>query len=119
MPAADLVLTGSRVRTLDPARPEATAVAVKDGLIVAVGGEPDVQDWRGAGTETVDLAGATLTPGLVDSHSHPVWGLEMSTGLDLSAVRDLDAVSGQVAEPGGGHLGAAGVVDTDEQHRGL
>ncbi|MGW0311932.1 amidohydrolase [Streptomyces flavidovirens] len=97
MPAADLVLTGSRVRTLDPARPEATAVAVKDGLIVAVGGEPDVQDWRGAGTETVDLAGATLTPGLVDSHSHPVWGLEMSTGLDLSAVRDLDALRAALA----------------------
>ncbi|MFE9395066.1 amidohydrolase [Streptomyces flavidovirens] len=97
MPAADLVLTGSRVRTLDPARPEATAVAVKDGLIVAVGGEPDVQDWRGPGTETVDLAGATLTPGLVDSHSHPVWGLEMSTGLDLSAVRDLDALRAALA----------------------
>ncbi|MEV8305846.1 amidohydrolase [Streptomyces flavidovirens] len=97
MPAADLVLTGSRVRTLDPARPEATAVAVKDGLIVAVGGEPDVQDWRGPGTETVDLAGATLTPGLVDSHSHPLWGLEMSTGLDLSAVRDLDALRAALA----------------------
>ncbi|WP_028811315.1 amidohydrolase [Streptomyces flavidovirens] len=97
MPAADLVLTGSRVRTLDPARPEATAVAVKDGLIVAVGGEPEVQDWRGPGTETVDLTGATLTPGLVDSHSHPVWGLEMSTGLDLSAVRDLDALRAALA----------------------
>ncbi|WP_093801151.1 amidohydrolase [Streptomyces sp. Wb2n-11] len=97
MPAADLVLTDARVRTLDPDRPEATAVAVKDGLIVAVGGEPDVQDWRGPGTETVGLAGATLTPGLVDSHSHPVWGLEMSTGLDLSAVRDLDALRAALA----------------------
>ncbi len=97
MPAADLVLTDARVRTLDPARPEATAVAVKDGLIVAVGGEPDVQDWCGPGTETVGLAGATLTPGLVDSHSHPVWGLEMSTGLDLSAVRDLDALRAALA----------------------
>lgn len=92
MPAADLILTGAHVRTLDPSRPEATAVAVRDGLIAAVGEESDVRDWRGPGTETVDLAGATLTPGLVDSHSHPVWGLEMSTGLDLSAVRDLDAL---------------------------
>ncbi len=32
---------------------------------------------------------------------------------------DLDAVAGEVGQPGGGHLGAAGVVDADEQHGGL
>ncbi|WP_407553467.1 amidohydrolase [Streptomyces sp. Pv4-95] len=90
--AADTVLTGARVRTLDPERPWAEAVAVKDGRIVAVGDERDVRDWRGAATEIVDLAGATLTPGLVDGHSHPVWGVEMATGLDLSGCRDLDAL---------------------------
>ncbi|MGR8010855.1 amidohydrolase [Streptomyces hypolithicus] len=97
MPAADLVVTASRVRTLDPARPEATAVAVTDGLITAVGDAADVRDWRGPGTETVDLAGATLTPGLVDSHSHPVWGLDLATGLNLSAVRDLDELRAALA----------------------
>ncbi|MBT2482877.1 amidohydrolase [Streptomyces sp. ISL-94] len=90
MPAPDTVLTGARVRTLDPARPEARAVAVRDGEIVAVGDEADVRDWRGSGTELVDLHGATLTPGLTDAHSHPVWGIEMAEGTDLSAVRDLD-----------------------------
>ncbi|MFG2980241.1 amidohydrolase [Streptomyces sp. NPDC048258] len=90
MPAADTVLTGARVRTLDPGRPEARAVAVSDGRIVAVGEESDVRDWRGPGTEVIDLGGATLTPGLTDAHSHPVWGIEMAEGTDLSAVRDLD-----------------------------
>ncbi|MFE3555974.1 amidohydrolase [Streptomyces sp. NPDC059193] len=92
MPAADTVLTGARVRTLDPARPEAEAraVAVRGGLIAAVGDEADVRDWRGPGTEVIDLGGATLTPGLTDAHSHPVWGIEMATGTDLSAVRDID-----------------------------
>ncbi|WP_330296120.1 amidohydrolase [Streptomyces sp. NBC_00503] len=90
MPAADTVLTGARVRTLDPARPEARAVAVRGGEIVAVGDEADVRDWRGPGTEVVDLGGATLTPGLTDAHSHPVWGIEMAVGTDLSAVGDLD-----------------------------
>jgi predicted amidohydrolase YtcJ len=89
MPTADLVITGARVRTLDPDRPYATSVAVRDGLITAVGDEDDVRPWRGAGTETVHLGGACLVPGLVDGHSHPVWGLEMTTGLDLSAVVDL------------------------------
>ncbi|MFJ8015192.1 amidohydrolase [Streptomyces sp. NPDC096339] len=90
MPAADTVLTGARVRTLDPARPEAGAVAVLGGEIVAVGEDSDVRDWRGPATEVIDLGGATLTPGLTDAHSHPVWGIEMATGTDLSAVRDLD-----------------------------
>ncbi|MFD9411008.1 amidohydrolase [Streptomyces sp. NPDC059989] len=90
MPAPDTVLTGARVRTLDPGRPEARAVAVRDGEIVAVGDEADVRDWRGPGTEVIELHGATLTPGLTDAHSHPVWGIEMAEGTDLSAVRDLD-----------------------------
>ncbi|MFJ9340841.1 amidohydrolase [Streptomyces sp. NPDC101733] len=92
MPAADTVLTGARVRTLDPDRPEAGAVALLGGEIVAVGAESDVRDWSGPATEVVDLGGATLTPGLTDAHSHPVWGVEMAAGADLSAVRDLDGL---------------------------
>ncbi|MFD7257094.1 amidohydrolase [Streptomyces sp. NPDC059874] len=91
MPAADTVLTGARVRTLDPGRPQARAVAVLGGEIVAVGEDSDVRrDCLGPDTELIDLGGATLTPGLTDAHSHPVWGIEMATGTDLSAVRDLD-----------------------------
>jgi predicted amidohydrolase YtcJ len=92
MTTAELILTGAKVRTLDPERPRATAVAVRGGLIAAVGDEGDVRDWRGPGTEVVSLAGAHLVPGLVDAHSHPVWGLEMATGADLSGVRDLDGL---------------------------
>jgi predicted amidohydrolase YtcJ len=97
MPTADLVITGARVRTLDPERPHASAVAVRDGLIAAVGDEGDVRRWRGPGTEVVDLAGASLVPGLVDCHSHPLLGLEMTSGLDLSAVRDLDGLRAALA----------------------
>ncbi|BBC30266.1 Amidohydrolase [Streptomyces graminofaciens] len=92
MPTADLVITGAHVRTLDPERPYASAVAVRGGLIAAVGEAADARDWRGPGTEVVDLGGGHLVPGLVDSHSHPVWGLDMATGLDLAAVRDLDGL---------------------------
>ncbi|MFJ3666789.1 amidohydrolase [Streptomyces sp. NPDC090106] len=92
MPTAELVVTGARIRTLDPHRPYASAVAVRDGLIAAVGEEHDVRDWRGADTEVVDLGGAHLVPGLTDGHSHPVWGLEMATGIDLSGVTDLDGL---------------------------
>jgi predicted amidohydrolase YtcJ len=97
MATPDLILTGAKVRTLDPARPYATAVAVRDGVIVAVGDEADVREWRGAGTEVVPLEGAHLVPGLVDAHSHPVWGLDLATGADLSGVRDLAGLRAALA----------------------
>ncbi|MET9374992.1 amidohydrolase [Streptomyces sp. NPDC002992] len=95
MSAPDLVLVNARVR--DPELTGHTAVAVRDGLITALGDDTDARAWRGAGTETVDLGGATLTPGLTDAHSHPVWGLEMFTGTDLSSVRDLDELRAVLA----------------------
>ncbi|MFI8965130.1 amidohydrolase [Streptomyces sp. NPDC053493] len=88
--APDLVLVDARVRT--PDLTAHTAVAVRDGRITALGDDTDARAWRGPGTEVVDLGGATLTPGLTDAHSHPVWGLEMSAGTDLSAVTDLDGL---------------------------
>ncbi|MFV2119640.1 amidohydrolase [Streptomyces sp. Act-28] len=97
MPTADLIITRADVRTLDPRRPRASAVAVRDGLVAAVGEDDDVRDWRGPGTEVVDLAGACLVPGLVDGHSHPVWGLDMATGLDLSGVADLHGLRAALA----------------------
>ncbi|MGW7793040.1 amidohydrolase, partial [Streptomyces tricolor] len=97
MTAADLILTGARVRTLDPARPTATAVALRDGTISAVGTADDARDWRGPGTEVVDLHGAHLVPGLTDAHSHPVWGLDMATGTDLSGVTDLAGLRAALA----------------------
>ncbi|MET9844050.1 amidohydrolase [Streptomyces ossamyceticus] len=97
MPIADLVITGAHIRTLDPHRPRASAVAVRDGLIAAVGEDADVRDWRGPDTEVVDLGGGWLVPGLVDGHSHPVWGLDLATGLDLTAVRDLDGLRSALA----------------------
>ncbi|MFF8639656.1 amidohydrolase [Streptomyces sp. NPDC015345] len=112
MPTADLILTGARIRTLDPGRPHATALAVRDGVITAVADTDDgVRDRRGPGTEVIDLAGASLVPGLVDSHSHPVWGLEMATGFDLSAVRDLDGLRAALrgAERTGGWVVAWGL----------
>ncbi|MEU7697742.1 amidohydrolase [Streptomyces sp. NPDC039028] len=88
--APDLLLVDARVRTPEPSGH--TTVAVRDGLITALGDDADARAWRGPGTEVVDLGGATLTPGLTDAHSHPVWGLEMADGTDLSGVTDLDGL---------------------------
>ena len=78
MPYADLVFTGGPVFTANSVRSRASAVAVRDGRIVAVGTDDDVRELIGPSTEVVDLAGRMLLPGFQDAHVHPVWG-----GLDL------------------------------------
>ncbi|HYS08855.1 MAG TPA: amidohydrolase [Myxococcales bacterium] len=71
---ADLIVTRARVVTLDPARPSATAVAVRGGNFVAVGEDREVARLRGPKTRVVDGGGRTLIPGLNDSHLHPTRG---------------------------------------------
>lgn len=89
----DLILLAGTVHTLDPARHgPVRAVAVKDGRIAAVGTPGDAAGWRGPRTEVVDLGAAVLVPGLVDSHIHPVFGLELTAGADLSGAQDLAEV---------------------------
>jgi hypothetical protein len=90
--SADLILENAAVRTLDPARPHARAVAVADGTIVAVGERSDVAGLLGSATEVVDLGGASLFPGLVDSHLHPFLGSQEARGADLTGLRTLDEV---------------------------
>src|SRR5688500_15094014 len=97
MPAADLAILGAAVRALDPARPRAPAVAVRDGLIVAVGDDAEVREHTGPQTELVDGRGMAVVPGLVDSHIHPFHGTHGTRGADLNGLRTLDEVRGALA----------------------
>jgi predicted amidohydrolase YtcJ len=72
MPAADLVLVGGSVLTMDPANPTGTAVAVDGGRIVAVGDDRSIDALAGPRTRRIDLKGRTLLPGFTDAHVHPV-----------------------------------------------
>ena len=71
--AADLIVTGGRVCTMDRARPDATALAIAAGRIVALGGD-EVVAFAGPGTRVVALGGRAVMPGLIDSHTHGLWG---------------------------------------------
>ncbi|MFE7614113.1 amidohydrolase [Streptomyces sp. NPDC057496] len=67
---ADLVFLGGRVVTVDAEFSVASALAVTGGTISAVGGRDDVAPLVGPDTRVVDLRGATLLPGINDSHLH-------------------------------------------------
>jgi hypothetical protein len=68
--AADWIFDGGRVLTLDPRRPVVRALAVAGGRVVATGTRADLKPWRDRRTRVVDLRGATVVPGLVDTHAH-------------------------------------------------
>ncbi len=97
-PAADLILSNARVYTMswaDPSlsgaptkdtwEPDAEAVAIRDGHIAAVGTSEEVMALAGNDTRVLDLGGATLLPGLVDTHTHV-----FQLGLSLSRVNLYD-----------------------------
>ncbi|MGH3050487.1 MAG: amidohydrolase, partial [Gaiellaceae bacterium] len=95
--SADLAILGASVRTLDPERPHATAVAARDGEIVAVGTDAEVRELCRAGTELVDGAGVHLVPGLVDAHIHPFLA-DQTVGADLTSCATLAEVQAQLAD---------------------
>ena len=93
---AQIVITGATVHTLDTQRPTASAIAIEDGRIVAVGDDASVREHIDRRTRHVDGTGLTVTPGLVDSHMHPFWGAETTQGIDLTAVRTPDELRAAV-----------------------
>jgi len=68
----ELVLHSGKVVTVDPQFSIAQALAVREGKLVAVGTDEAIRRLAGPQTRQIDLAGATVLPGLIDSHVHPV-----------------------------------------------
>lgn len=74
MSHADHIYLGGEILTMDPQNPIAQAIAIKDGRILAVGSDQDVVNLIGPETETTNLHGRFVMPGLVESHTHALWG---------------------------------------------
>ncbi len=69
--AVDLIVTGAKIRTMEKDAPLAKSMAVKEGVIVAIGDVEAVSKLAGPNTVKVDLAGKTILPGFIDAHCHP------------------------------------------------
>jgi predicted amidohydrolase YtcJ len=68
--AADTVLMGGKIITVDASDSVAQAVAIRDGLLQAVGSDDEVRSLIGERTQVVDLQGRAVTPGVIDAHNH-------------------------------------------------
>ena len=95
---ADLVLKNANIYTVDDHVPHATAVAVKGDKIVLVGSDSDVQRYVGPNTRVLDLKGATVLPGLTDSHYHFMGVGARELTFNLEGTRSLDDLLTRVKE---------------------
>jgi predicted amidohydrolase YtcJ len=87
---ADLIITGGPIYTADPAARRVDAFAVRDGRFAAVGTVGEALALKGPRTRTLDLAGATVVPGLHDAHGH---FLGLGASLDALDLRDTVSVA--------------------------
>lgn len=112
MSAADLVLTGANVHTVDPARPHADTVAVRDGAIVWVGYAAHAPAWVLGAADVVRLDGRTVLPGFIDAHNHVRLGSDREC-VQLAGADSVETVAARLrdwdrAHPGVGWVEAEG-----------
>ena len=67
---ADTILVNGKIVTVDDRFTIAPALAIHRGRIVKVGTAAEIEALRGPSTQTIDLRGRTVIPGLIDNHAH-------------------------------------------------
>ena len=96
--SAAIILHNGKIITVDRDFTVAQAVAIRDGRFIAVGSNNKIKHYAGHDTEMIDLNGQTVTPGLIDSHTHPVLlGKNLLCPVQLSHVKKLDDIFEAVA----------------------
>src|SRR3546814_312016 len=110
--ATDLILHNGLVWTGDPARPSASALAIEDGRITAVGDDATILALAGPDTQRIDLQGHRVVPGINDAHVH-LGARPPSTELELpfpkpDAAQVLDALRAQPRDGEGWITGQVG-----------
>lgn len=120
--SADVAFVNGVVLTMDPSRPVAEAVAVRAGHIGAVGSRRQIEALCDRQTQIVDLRGGTLTPGLIDAHTHLIAFGQMEKYLVIvrpPQVHDFHSLGEALAEaaaevPRGEWIMARGFNEFDE-----
>ena len=101
--SAQTVFTNGRIYTVSREQPWVTALAVRDGKILARGNAHDMDELIGAHTKVVDLGGKMVMPGIVDVHNHILLGglselFELRFPGTLTRTEILDLVSAAAAK---------------------
>ena len=109
--SADLVLRNGKVVTMEQAKPEAQAIAIRGDRIVAVGTDQEIRAFTGPATKVVDLRGRLAIPGFIEGHGHFMGVGASKMVLNLRDVNNwgqivaMVAAAAREAKPGAWILG--------------
>ena len=109
---ADLVLRNGRIVTVERNNPEVQALAARDGKIVALGSNQQMQPFIGPSTRVIDLAGRLAIPGFIEGHGHFLGLGASKMALNLRDAKNWDEIvalvgsAASVAKPGAWILGS-------------
>ena len=96
---ADTLLVNGKILTVDRAFSTREALAIRDGRIVALGGNPEIRRLAGPQTRVIDLEGRTAIPGLIDSHLHAIRAaLSFSTEVNWIGATTLTEAVARIHE---------------------
>ena len=95
---ADMVLHNGKIATVDPAKPQAQAIAIRGDVIAAVGTNEEIEPYIGESTQVIDLAGMLAVPGFIEGHGHFTSLGEAKMNLDLTRTGNWDEITAMVAE---------------------
>ena len=102
---ADIIVMHGRVYTENSKQPWAQAVAIRNGKIVAVGDDAEIERTRGGGTKVIDAGGKLVLPGFVDCHIHFLDGSFSLGRVNLEGARDAADVQKRLRQYATGHPG--------------
>ncbi len=87
---ADMVVLHGKIYTVNTKQPWAQALAIRDGKILSVGSEEEIEKYRGASTQVIDAQGHLVLPGFEDTHVHFTAG---SFGLQQVKLDDANSIA--------------------------
>ncbi len=87
----ELIVVNADIRSMDPLRPRATALAVAGGRILALGDDREIRDLANGRTRRIDAGGRLMLPGFQDTHIHlQDSGTGFSTSVNLERARTVE-----------------------------
>lgn len=107
---ADLIVTNGRVLTMDEACPRAEAIAIKGGLIQAIGDNRSILALKGPDTRIIDAKGCSVVPGFVEAHMHLFSGAAELAHLQLAGVHGFETLQKAIRDYAAGRPDARMLV---------
>ena len=93
------LITGGAILSCDDTFSKHEALVMEDGKVAAIGDHADMKSFAGAKAKIMHIDGATVMPGLVNSHSHAIHMGTIDMALvDLSDAKDHDDIVARVKE---------------------